>query len=129
MALLADPSGYIFEWLVGYSGGLGSIAGVLIADYCWCEQTSPTRDLYRPKGAYTYNGGWNWRAWLPRCSVAASRGLGSSFPTATAVRLRLVYRLWRSSPEPFLLMTLFAAQVDEGPEIESAVNLSELIAI
>jgi NCS1 family nucleobase:cation symporter-1 len=29
--LLADPSGYIFTWLLGYSGGLGSIAGVLIA--------------------------------------------------------------------------------------------------
>src|SRR3978361_401591 len=29
--LLADPSGYIFGWLVGYSGGLGSIAGGLIA--------------------------------------------------------------------------------------------------
>ena len=29
--LLADPSGYIFSWLLGYSGGLGSIAGVLIA--------------------------------------------------------------------------------------------------
>src|SRR5205823_8045244 len=31
--LLADASGYIFTWLLGYSGGLGSIAGVLIADY------------------------------------------------------------------------------------------------
>src|SRR5256886_2944780 len=31
--LLADPSGYIFTWLLGYSGGLGSIAGVLVADY------------------------------------------------------------------------------------------------
>src|SRR5437667_1473898 len=31
--LLDDPSLYIFAWLVGYSGGLGSIAGVLIADY------------------------------------------------------------------------------------------------
>src|SRR5438477_55483 len=31
--LLADPSGYIFAWLLGYSGGLGSIAGVLIVDY------------------------------------------------------------------------------------------------
>src|SRR5438094_3604511 len=28
--LLADPSGYIFTWLLGYSGGLGSIAGVVI---------------------------------------------------------------------------------------------------
>lgn len=25
--LLADPSGYIYTWLLGYSGGLGSIAG------------------------------------------------------------------------------------------------------
>src|SRR5256884_9441279 len=30
--LLADPSGYIFTWLVGYSGGLGLIAGGLIAN-------------------------------------------------------------------------------------------------
>src|SRR5437868_5704630 len=31
--LLADPNGYIFVWLLAYSGALGSIAGVLIADY------------------------------------------------------------------------------------------------
>src|SRR2546429_4303405 len=29
--LLADPSGYIFDWLVGYSGGFGTIPRVLIA--------------------------------------------------------------------------------------------------
>src|SRR5450631_3923222 len=39
--LLADPSGYIYTWLLGYSGGLGSIAGVLIADYWWIRK----RDL------------------------------------------------------------------------------------
>lgn len=61
--LLADPSGYIFEWLVGYSGGLGSIAGVLIADY-WIVRNKQLllADLYRPEGAYTYSAGWNWRA-------------------------------------------------------------------
>jgi NCS1 family nucleobase:cation symporter-1 len=61
--LLADPSGYIFAWLVGYSGGLGSIAGVLIADY-WLvrKKRLVLGDLYRSEGAYTYNGGWNWRA-------------------------------------------------------------------
>jgi len=37
--LLADPSGYIFTWLLGYSGGLGSIAGVLIADYWLVRKT------------------------------------------------------------------------------------------
>ncbi|MGH9889460.1 MAG: cytosine permease, partial [bacterium] len=61
--LLKDPSGYIFDWLLGYSGGLGSIAGVLIADY-WLVQRKHLvlEDLYLPQGAYTYSGGVNWRA-------------------------------------------------------------------
>jgi NCS1 family nucleobase:cation symporter-1 len=61
--LLADPHGYIFNWLLGYSGGLGSIAGVLIADY-WLVRRKrlALADLYRPKGAYSYIGGWNVRA-------------------------------------------------------------------
>ena len=63
--LLADPSGYIFAWLVGYSGGLGSIAGVLIADYWFVRKKRlQLADLYLPKGEYTYNAGWNWRAVL-----------------------------------------------------------------
>lgn len=63
--LLADPSAYIFTWLNGYSGGLGSIAGVLIADY-WLVRKKELvlGDLYRPQGAYTYSSGWNWRAVL-----------------------------------------------------------------
>jgi NCS1 family nucleobase:cation symporter-1 len=58
--LLADPSGYIYSWLLGYSGGLGSIAGVLIADY-WVIRRRELRleDLYLPDGLYR---GWNWRA-------------------------------------------------------------------
>jgi NCS1 family nucleobase:cation symporter-1 len=61
--LLADPSGYIFSWLLGYSGGLGSIAGVLIADYWLLRRTHlELPDLYLPRGAYSYSFGWNWRA-------------------------------------------------------------------
>src|SRR5262249_48391444 len=47
--LYADPSGYIFVWLLGYSGGLGSIAGVLIADY-WIIRKKGLKleDLYLP---------------------------------------------------------------------------------
>jgi len=58
--LLADPSGYIYTWLLGYSGGLGSIAGVLVADY-WIVRRRELRldDLYLPDGAYR---GWNVRA-------------------------------------------------------------------
>ncbi len=72
--LLADPSGYIFTWLVGYSGGLASIAGVLITDYWLVRQKRlELGDLYRPRGSYTYSGGWNWRAvaaTLVGCSLA-----------------------------------------------------------
>ena len=58
--LLADPSGYIYTWLLGYSGGLGSIAGVLIADY-WIvrRRELALEDLYLADGVYR---GWNWRA-------------------------------------------------------------------
>lgn len=54
--LLADPSGYIFTWLVGYSGGLGAIAGVLIADY-WVLRRGIlfVPHLYERNGRYGYN--------------------------------------------------------------------------
>jgi NCS1 family nucleobase:cation symporter-1 len=72
--LLADPSGYIYAWLVGYSGGLGSIAGVLIADY-WVVRHRELKleDLYLPQGVYRYSGGWNWNAvaaTLAGCTLA-----------------------------------------------------------
>jgi NCS1 family nucleobase:cation symporter-1 len=55
--LIADPNGYIFKWLLGYSGGLGSIAGVLVADY-WLVRRKALHlpDLYRRRGAYAYGG-------------------------------------------------------------------------
>jgi NCS1 family nucleobase:cation symporter-1 len=61
--LLENPTRYIDGWLVGYSGGMGAIAGVLIVDY-WLVRRKRLAlgDLYRKRGAYTYNGGWNWRA-------------------------------------------------------------------
>lgn len=72
--LLADPNGYIFVWLVGYSGGLGSIAGVLIADY-WIvrDKRLALPDLYLEHGEYRYTAGWNWRAvvaTLAGCALA-----------------------------------------------------------
>lgn len=69
--LIADPNGYIFKWLLGYSGGLGSLAGVLVADY-WLVRKKELRiaDLYRRKGAYAYSGnGVN-----PRALVATAAG-------------------------------------------------------
>ena len=46
--LLGDFSAYIFGWLVGYSGLLGPIAGVMIADYFIVRKASlNVDDLYR----------------------------------------------------------------------------------
>lgn len=62
-ALVSDPSGYIYLWLQGYSGGLGAIAGVLIIDY-WVIRHKHLNlpDLYLSQGEYTFDAGWNWRA-------------------------------------------------------------------
>jgi NCS1 family nucleobase:cation symporter-1 len=85
--LLADPSGYIFKWLVGYSGGLGSIAGVMIADY-WLvrKQRLALGDLYRTHGIYRYTGGWNWRA-----VVATLIGCGLAWIGLVVPSLRPLY--------------------------------------
>lgn len=79
--LLADPKGYIFEWLLGYSGGLGSIAGVLIVDY-WVVRRKQLAlaDLYLPTGTYTYNGGWNWRAVVATLLGCAAAWIGLVVP-------------------------------------------------
>ena len=53
--LMGDFSAYIFGWLVGYSGLLGPIAGVMIADYFIVRRReSECRDLYRRGGEYEY---------------------------------------------------------------------------
>lgn len=58
--LLANPARYINGWLVGYSGSLGSVAGVLIVDYWILRKTKlDLRSLYTADGAYRYQGGWN----------------------------------------------------------------------
>ncbi len=68
--LLGDYSAYIFGWLVGYSGLLGPIAGVMIADYFVVRhRTLNMEDLYRRGGEYEYRGGWN-------PSALVSLGLG-----------------------------------------------------
>ena len=61
--LIADPSGYIFTWLVGYSGLLGPIGGIMIADYYFIrKQQLNINELYRHKGQYTFSNGFNNRA-------------------------------------------------------------------
>jgi NCS1 family nucleobase:cation symporter-1 len=58
--LYADPSGYIFAWLIGYSALLGPIAGIMIADYfIYRKRQLEVADLYKPDGRYRYNAGFS----------------------------------------------------------------------
>ncbi|HEY7087251.1 MAG TPA: NCS1 family nucleobase:cation symporter-1 [Tepidisphaeraceae bacterium] len=61
--LIADPSGYIFTWLIAYSALLGAVGGILIVDYYLIRHTKlDVAGLYRGQGPYWYSGGVNWRA-------------------------------------------------------------------
>jgi NCS1 family nucleobase:cation symporter-1 len=61
--LYRNASAYIFTWLIGYSGLMGAIAGILICDY-WVirKQRLSLKDLFYERGLYSYNNGINWRA-------------------------------------------------------------------
>jgi NCS1 family nucleobase:cation symporter-1 len=61
--LLATPDAYIFGWLIGYSGLLGPVAGIMVADYFLIRGTVlDVNSLYHRDGAYSYTKGVNLRA-------------------------------------------------------------------
>ncbi len=58
--LIADPTGYIFTWLVGYSSLLGPVGAIMIVDYYFIrKQQLVVADLYDTKGMYGYRNGFN----------------------------------------------------------------------
>lgn len=61
--LYRDAGAYIFTWLIGYSGLMGAIGGVMICDY-WVirKRQLSLRDLFLENGIYSYSNGVNWRA-------------------------------------------------------------------
>ncbi len=85
--VMANYGSYIFGWLVGYSGFLGPIAGVLICDYFLVRRKIiKIEDLYRRGGVYEYSGGFNWRAIGALAGGAAVAFVGLVFPP-----LRVLY--------------------------------------
>src|SRR5918993_3718693 len=61
--LMGTMGAYIFTWLIGYSGLMGAIAGILICDY-WLlrKQHLDLAGLFKPDGRYRYINGYNVRA-------------------------------------------------------------------
>ncbi|MCU1342600.1 MAG: Cytosine/purine/uracil/thiamine/allantoin permease family protein [Candidatus Acidoferrum typicum] len=85
--LLANYSNYIFGWLVGYSGFLGPIAGVMICDYFIVrKKIILVEDLYLRRGFYEFSGGVNWRA-----MAALAAGAALAFIGLVAPSLRVLY--------------------------------------
>ncbi|HTQ61432.1 MAG TPA: NCS1 family nucleobase:cation symporter-1 [Candidatus Solibacter sp.] len=85
--LMASYGNYIFGWLVGYSGFLGPIAGVLICDYFVIRhKILSAEDLYRRGGRYEYVRGVNWQA-----VVSLAAGAGVAFIGLFVPALRVLY--------------------------------------
>jgi NCS1 family nucleobase:cation symporter-1 len=85
--LLANYGNYIFGWLVGYSGFLGPIAGVMICDYFVVrKKILLVEDLYLRKAFYEFSGGVNWRA-----IAALVAGAGLAFIGLVVPSLRVLY--------------------------------------
>jgi NCS1 family nucleobase:cation symporter-1 len=85
--LLGDFSDYIFGWLVGYSGLLGPIAGIMIADYFLLRKCELDVDaLYRSDGKYSYTRGVNWNA-----IVALAAGIAVALIGLVVPSLRWLY--------------------------------------
>lgn len=74
--LLADPSGYIFTWLIGYSALLGPVLAIILTDYFLIRRTElDITDLYRRNGRYAFKSGVN-----PMAIIALIAGVLPNVP-------------------------------------------------
>ena len=74
--LFADPTGYIYRWLVAYSVLLGAIGGILITDYYLLRRhAARPKALYQSSGKYWYSGGFN-----PLAMIALAAGIAPCVP-------------------------------------------------
>jgi NCS1 family nucleobase:cation symporter-1 len=79
--LYSNPHVYIFTWLGTVGGLLGTVSGILIADYWLVRRTElHLADLFRSRSRYWYAGGWNWRALLA-FAVGGVLAIGGSYST------------------------------------------------
>jgi len=85
--LLATPDAYIFGWLVGYSGLLGPVAGIMATDYFLIRKTElDVNSLYHRDGIYYYTKGVN-----PRAMIALVLGVVIALIGVFVPALRFLY--------------------------------------
>ena len=85
--LMSSFGNYIFGWLVGYSGLLGPVAGIMAADYFLIRGTRlDVVSLYHRGGPYEYSRGVN-----PRAVVALAAGVFLALIGLVVPPLRFLY--------------------------------------
>ncbi len=85
--LMSSFGTYIFGWLVGYSGLLGPVAGIMVADYFLLRRRSlVVADLYGANGLYTYTRGFN-----PKAILALVLGVFAALIGLFVPPLRFLY--------------------------------------
>jgi NCS1 family nucleobase:cation symporter-1 len=85
--LMATFGSYIFGWLVGYSGLLGPVAGIMVTDYFLLRGTKlDSYSLYRRGGIYEYRNGLN-----PAAIVALVVGVFSALVGKFIPRVAFLY--------------------------------------
>ena len=115
--LMSSYGAYIFGWLVGYSGFLGPIAGVLICDYFLIRKRRlSVDDLYRRSGCYEYSRGFHWQA-----IVALVAGAGVAFIGLAVPLLRALYNYawFVGFAVSFVLYYLFMPGLAPAPAVNS----------
>jgi NCS1 family nucleobase:cation symporter-1 len=85
--LMASFGNYIFGWLVGYSGLLGPVAGIMVADYFLLRRRHlEVAELYKRNGLYEYSEGFN-----PKAILALVVGVFFSLIGLLVPALRFLY--------------------------------------
>jgi NCS1 family nucleobase:cation symporter-1 len=85
--LMASFGSYIFGWLVGYSGLLGPVAGIMVADYFLLRHKQlDLQSLYHRNGPYEYRSGFN-----PRALLALAAGVVAALIGLFVPPLRFLY--------------------------------------
>jgi NCS1 family nucleobase:cation symporter-1 len=85
--LMATFGNYIFGWLVGYSGLLGPVAGIMVADYFLLRRRHlEVAELYKRNGLYEYSKGFNAKAILALVTGVFFSLIGLAVPS-----LRFLY--------------------------------------
>jgi NCS1 family nucleobase:cation symporter-1 len=119
--LAADPDRYINGWLIGYSGLLGPIAGVMIADYFIIRKRSlDVEELYVRGGIYEYAAGFN-----PRALIALAAGVVVALVGLFVPRLHWLYEYaWFVG---FAVAGILYVALMSGPDVRAMIPPNPLL--